>query len=255
MNVLERLGFLDRVVQYDLARGVTFDVPLLRHCWDRHDLESYERALIAEFCRHLEPMSDAVLFDCGADIGFFPALVCSKTSHVGRVLAFEPNPDVSDFLKRNLSQLLVAAQAFQKAVGCFIGTGRLERPDYDPLDPGRFLVPGDGPIEVLTIDSLGVRGCDVAIKIDVEGGELEVLKGAKETILSARCCAVTIEAHPLVAKRVGRDPVECLRFLESLRRFKFVVAESGEIATTSAPLIAPSGAKIQNVVGWTIEPT
>ena len=63
-------------------------------------------------------------------------------------------------------------------------------------DHARFLVPGDGPLEVVTIDSFGVRGGNVAIKIDVEGGELEVLKGAAETISSARKCVVTVEAQP-----------------------------------------------------------
>jgi predicted RNA methylase len=71
-------------------------VPLFRAdaCWDKRDVEDYERQLIHSFCRLLEPLFDVVLFDCGADIGTFSALVCSQTSRVTRVIAFEPNPDV-----------------------------------------------------------------------------------------------------------------------------------------------------------------
>jgi hypothetical protein len=38
---------------------------------------------------------------------------------------------------------------------------------------------------------------------------------SRARIRAARGCAVTVEAHPLVAVRTGRDRVECLRFLES----------------------------------------
>lgn len=252
VGILGQLGMLNVVAQYQLGRAVSFSVPLFRAdtCWDKRNVEDYERQLIHSFCRLLEPLFDVVLFDCGADIGTFSALVCSQTSRVTRVIAFEPNPDVTGFMKRNLSQLRIPARAITKAVGCCKGTGRLEVPDYDNSDYARFLVPGDGPLEVVTIDSLGVRGGDVAIKIDVEGGELEVLKGAAETIASARKCVITVEAHPLVAMRTKRDPVECLRFLQSLRPFSFVIAETAECPSTSSALIKDGETAICNVIGW-----
>jgi FkbM family methyltransferase len=252
MGILEQLGMLNVVVQYQLGRGVGFSVPLFRadNCWDQRDVEDYETKLVNSFCRLLEPLSDVVLFDCGADIGTFSALVCSRTSRVGRVIAFEPNPEVARFMKRNLSQLQVPSEAITKAVSCFEGTGRLEVPEYDHSDHARFLVPGKGTLEVVTIDSLDVRGGNVAIKIDVEGSELEVLKGAAETISSARNCVIAVEAHPRVAMRTKRDPVECLRFLQSLRVFDFVVAETAESPLTSSPLIKSGQKANRNVIGW-----
>jgi FkbM family methyltransferase len=253
LRIIDQLGMLSFVVQYSLDRGVRLSVPLFRHdnCWDRRDIEDYEKQLINSFCRLLEPLSDVALFDCGADIGTFSALVCSHTSHVARVIAFEPNPDVAAFMKCNLSQLQVSSEAITKAVSCRKGAGRLEVPEYDHSDHARFLVPGEGPLEVVTIDSFGVRGGDVAIKIDVEGGELEVLKGAVETITSARKCVVTVEANPRVALRTKRDPVECLKFLESLRVFRFVIAETSESPSTSSPIIKDGQQACWNVIGWT----
>jgi FkbM family methyltransferase len=253
VGILGQLGLLDVVVQYQLGGGVSFNVPLFRPdtCWDQRDIENYEHRLIHSFCHLVEPLLDVVLFDCGADIGTFSALVCSQTSSIARVIAFEPNPDVAAFMKRNLSQLPVPSEAITKAASSFLGTGRLEVPDYDSSDHARFLVPGDGPLEVVTVDSFGVRGGNVAIKIDVEGGELEVLKGAAETISSAQKCVVTVEANPRVARRTKRDPVECLRFLESLRAFHFVIAETAETPPTSAPVIKDGQKVIRNVIGWT----
>ena len=127
----------------------------------------------------------------------------------------------------------------------------MEVPEYDDSDHARFLVPGEGPLEVVTIDSFGLRGGDLAIKIDVEGGELDVLKGAVETISSARKCVITVEANPRVALRTKRDPVECLRFLESLRAFHFVIAETLESPSTSSPIIKDRQQDCWNVIGWT----
>ena len=154
-------------------------------------------------------------------------------------------------MKHNLSQLRVPSRAITKAVSCFKGAGRLEVPAYDSSDHARFLVPGDGPLEVVTIDSLGVRGGDVAIKIDVGGGELDVLKGAAETIASARKCMITVEANPRVVARTKRDPVECLRFLQSLRTFSFLIAETQESASTSSAIIKEGEKVTRNVIAWT----
>jgi FkbM family methyltransferase len=253
VGIFGQLGMLNVVAQYQLGRGVSFYVPLFRAdtCWDERDIEDYEKRLIHSFCQLLEPLFDVVLFDCGADIGTFSALVCSKTSRIRRVIAFEPNPDVAVFLKRNLSQLLIPSKAITKAVSSVQGAGRLEAPTYDNSDHARFLVPGAGPLEIVTIDSFGARGGDVAIKLDVEGGELEVLKGARETIASARKCVITVEASPRVAMRTKRDPVECLRFLQSLRPFSFVIAETEESPLTTSPLIKDGQEGTRNVVCWT----
>jgi FkbM family methyltransferase len=253
VGIFEQLGMLNFVVQYQLGRGVNFSVPLFRadNCWDQRDVEDYEAQLINSFCRLLEPLFDAVLFDCGADIGTFSALVCSQTSRVARVIAFEPNPDVAGFMKHNLSHLRVSSLAITKAASCFKANSHLEVPGDDTLDHARYLVSGDGPLKVVTIDSFGVRSGNVAIKIDVEGGELEVLQGAAETISSARTCLVTLEANPRVASRTKRDPVECLRFLKFLRPFNFVIAETAETPSTSALLIKDGQKAIRNVIGWT----
>jgi FkbM family methyltransferase len=230
-GILGQLGILDVIVQYRLDRDVNFSVPLFRTdtCWDRKDLEDYEKRVIHLFCRLLEPLCDVVLFDCGADIGTFSALVCSHTTQVARVIAFEPNQGVSIFVKQNLSQLNVPAEAIIKGVGCCGGTGRLETPAYDQSDHARFLVPGDGSLEVVT---------------------LEVLKGAVETIKSARKCVISMEAHPRVARRTKRDPIECLRLLESLRPFNFVIAETGEVPSASSALIEVGQKHGRNVIGW-----
>lgn len=252
LNLLERFGALDVIVQYTLAGNIRLDLPLFRNLWEPRYVKQYEQPLVDLFAERCKQFSSFVLFDRGADIGTFSAQVCSRKVPIGRIIAFEPNPDTAVFLRRNLSFLPYPSDAVACAPSSFVGSGRLESPDYAYSDScGRFLVPGDGPIPVTTLDTLGVRGKDVAIKIDVEGSELDVLKGAADTILSARNCVVAWEAHPLVAKRTNRDPVECLRFLLSLRPFSFCIAETGEAVGASSSLISEDAKDVVNVVGWT----
>jgi hypothetical protein len=80
LRVLGKLGMLNVIVKYQLARGVKISVPIFRAdtCWDRQDLVDYEMQLISSFCKSLEPLFNVVLFDCGADIGTFSALECVR---------------------------------------------------------------------------------------------------------------------------------------------------------------------------------
>jgi FkbM family methyltransferase len=230
LTYLVRSGLLDVVVEHSLGRDVVFGIPVFRaeNCWDRQDLLEYESRLVDCFCHDLDLLSDVVLFDCGADIGTFTALVCSRVSCVSRVIAFEPNPEVTAFLRQNLSRLGIPAEMFAKAVGSAEGWGRLVNPDYDSSDHARFFAAGEGPLEVATVDSMRIRRRNIGLKIDVEGGELDVLVGAKETIASAQNCVICFEVHPSVLSRTGIDPNGCFEFLRSLRPFEFMVAETGE---------------------------
>ena len=250
MRALDGFGVLNTMAEYHLG-PVRISVPLSKLKWDFSDVAGYETRLIDTFCNALAPLEDATLFDCGADIGTFSCLVVSRSKNVGRIVAFEPNADVYVFLENNISNLPVQNQVVAKAVSWFEGSGRMERAPYDLSDHARYLVPGEGLIEVIKIDSLNVRGGDIAIKVDIEGGELDALKGAAETIAAARRCVVGFEANPNVVKRIGRDPVECIKFLESIRPFTFVVAETGARASAHAPLLPGGQTEIWNVVGST----
>lgn len=248
-RLLGRWGLLNVIAQYELNHA-KFSVPLYRLPWDAADVADYEALFVSEFARALAPMRDITLLDCGADIGTFSAVLCSRTDCIGRIVAFEPNITTSQFLNTNLANLSIPYEVIAKAVGSFEGHGSLDHPDSDPSDHARFLVPGEGPIPVTTIDSLTVHSGDVAMKLDVEGGELDALHGARKTIAAARNCVVGLEAHPAVRDRTGRDPVECLKFLKSLRPFDFIVAETGARPNTMTPLLKSGQTTIWNVVGW-----
>jgi FkbM family methyltransferase len=150
--------------------------------WGEHEL-----GLLGEVLR---PGGTAV--DVGANQGVF-SYAFSRIAD--RVEAFEPNPDCADFARRMLGP---RARVHQVALSNHCGTGHLVVPISEEgtvLHFGGALKPAGvkGPgcraqrfqVEVRTLDSYGFRDVH-AIKVDVEGSEMEVLEGARATIARDR---------------------------------------------------------------------
>jgi FkbM family methyltransferase len=218
----------DCLVLYPLSSEVNIAVPINRmeNAWELPDILAYERDLIRTCCDSLAPFSGVTLFDCGADIGLFTTLLCARCDRIARIVALEPNDRVEQVLRHNLSQF-PRSEVHMAAVSNFIGRGKLLAPAYDLGDHARFLVAAEKGVPVITLDSLAIFGGDVLLKIDVEGEELNVLRGARETIRQANHCVLTLEAHPQVCRRSGILPNACVSYLASLRPFRFTIAETG----------------------------
>jgi FkbM family methyltransferase len=120
--------------------------------------------------------------DVGAHLGnhtVFFAKICGM-----RVLAFEPQPDIYEILRRNVELNGVDEQVttFNLALGEADGRGTLTRALPHNTGSARLRLDEAGSIRVATLDEhVGDRKVSL-IKIDVEGFELEVLKGAERTI-------------------------------------------------------------------------
>ena len=84
--------------------------------------------------------------------------------------------------------------------------------DYGAHVGTYHITKSNGPIEIRTLDSYNFQDVDV-IKIDVEGFEVPLLDGAKETILSNRPW-IQIEANK-TGERYGRPKTKILEKLAS----------------------------------------
>ncbi len=250
----EKLGWLNVLVRYRLSDRVSLDVPLNRRetQWAWPELTQYERPLVELLARKIDELPEPITWiDCGADIGAITALVAAQSPRIDEVIAVEPNPDVQELLARNLSLLPCPGRAVAAAVADFSGRGRLEHFPTLRSDHSRFLVPdGDGDIAVTRLDDLGIApNKTLAIKIDVEGGELAVLRGAQRILKEAPAWVVAFEAHRLVAERCGIDPCACLRLLFDLGATEAIVAEAPQVHLDPArPYFDQVALKVSNVV-------
>ena len=155
------------------------------------------------YVNHVEPKkTDALLrvlkpgqvvFDVGADIGY-TLLAALRTGPGGRVFAFEPSPRNISYLHRHLvlngaTNVVVVPAAcsdssglamFEESVDC--AEGRLAEPRAAGGDSRLSLVATVTIDEVVRVTG---RVPDV-MKIDVEGAEERVLRGAARTLASMR---------------------------------------------------------------------
>ena len=159
--------------------------------------------------------------DVGANVGWFTLHAARHTS-VEAVVAFEPDLFNAHLLDRNvgengLENVVVSACA----VGARPRTARLYR--YKGSNLGRHSLLTDygrGSRTVPQVDldtalrDLGFEDRPIHIlKVDVEGGEPDVIAGAKRTL--ARTAVVIHEFSPILSRAGGLSPEEMLRSLDA----------------------------------------
>jgi FkbM family methyltransferase len=133
------------------------------------------------------------VIDVGANIGAY-ALPWATVRADVTVDCFEPNPDVRDRLVRNvvLNRLTTRIRVHAEALSDHIGTAPLYgRDDMSSLNESVYTDAGEGKLREVPLacldDIIRIDGAPVAlIKIDVQGHELEVLRGAKRIISQYR---------------------------------------------------------------------
>jgi FkbM family methyltransferase len=126
---------------------------------------------------HLRP--GVVVADIGAHIGFLTFLMARLVGDTGRVYAFEPAPENVAYLTRNVaSNGATNVVVVPVAAGANNGNAPSRRRQRYGLPlPGNPFSRTRGTVEVeqVSVDDV-VPFVDVA-KIDVEGAEIEVLRG------------------------------------------------------------------------------
>lgn len=175
-------------------------------------LGSYERDKQELFLKTIKP-GDRV-YDIGANVGFYTLLAAQQAGSSGRVCAFEPFPRNLHYLREHVRMNdLKNVDVFDAAVSDRGGTARFQE------GPGTSMGkiadrPGDGSIEVrvVALDELASEGRippPTIVKIDVEGAEYGVLRGA-ETLLRNHRPVIFLATH-------GDDVhQQCCDFLRSI---------------------------------------
>jgi FkbM family methyltransferase len=174
----------------------------------------------------------SVVLDIGANLGEYTVLAAQATDKHGRVIAYEPNPIVRDRLLRNIkANGFRHVEVCANALGLEDGIGVLTVPsDESGLGTLRSGPVGtEFRVEVRRLDgtlSEEDRARLSMIKLDVEGFELEVLQGARDTIDEARPVILYECAEDAFEIRNGRVLTPVMEFLESAGYDNFVIRSS-----------------------------
>ena len=150
--------------------------------------------------------------DVGANVGVYTLLAGSVLGPEGHIVAVEPDREARwQLLEHIAANHLEKAQVVPTAVGSASGWARMSE-DHGPTKHVLEFVAqeprpeGAGWVRVLTLDSICSDAAPFVAKMDIEGFELEALRGAEQLIARRRPAAWVLETNHC-AQRYGGDEV------------------------------------------------
>jgi FkbM family methyltransferase len=173
-------------------------------------LGTYERGTVRACRGLLRPGMTAI--DVGAHAGYYTLLFSRLVGPSGRVFAFEPHPATFALLSRNVGKRRLANVALVPAA---VAEREGEAPLWEsPLSVGHSLLQAKrgatGALTVATtsLDALSreraIERADL-VKVDVEGGEAEVLQGMAELAARSPSLSLVLEYKPEILRARGED--------------------------------------------------
>lgn len=177
--------------------------------------EKGELEFVSQYLRH----GDTAM-DIGANIGLFAVVMGRTIGQRGEVIAFDPVPTNIVRLKSNLNRNGISAEAvYELALGSSNGQMELKMSDDTAYASMHKVEYGFGNGKVIQVnvkrldDIWNERGRPMIsfIKMDVEGAEVEVIKGAGEML--AQC-------HPTMLIEAN-TPQHLAKLMEALQPFGY----------------------------------
>ncbi len=180
--------------------------------WDRVEAEPYRA-----FSRLIS--AGNVVYDVGAHIGTYTLIALRCGGPDARVVAYEPADLTRAYLLRHLSWNRATEQVVVRSRCCGDKSG-MATFYFDPRSPEgtNGLLPLDGCIsKTVTVSPLDeeVEALGMIpdlVKVDVEGAEMQVLRGAEQTLVRHKP-ALLLSLHPEPLAKQGMSPQGVLDWL------------------------------------------
>lgn len=239
------IGHTDRFTLYTNYDGITFDLDLADFLQKMIFCFQYYEHQYVKICKRLIPRGGIVM-DVGANIGQYALLASKLAGSEGYVYAFEPGESLLLTLRRNIVlnasnniEVLPVAVGNDKGRYSYYppsstdnqGTGSLI---HDPTGKSRSTTPIQ--VNMVRLDDFceerKINNVDF-IKIDVEGFDLEVLKGSRTILLNNPRVVVMVELADDNLKAMGIGANDIRQFMLDLKFQMYKVTGTGRLLMTS----------------------
>jgi FkbM family methyltransferase len=202
----------------------------------------WEADVMKALTRLVEPGS--VFVDVGANVGYHSLFAAQLGAHV---VAVEPVPWTLELLRANVWRHRADVEIVEAAASDGAGTVRVA---IDPAHRSGAQV-GEHGVEVRAapLDELVPEGAVAVLKVDVEGAEAQVLRGASAILERSPELAAIVEFRSGPHAR-GEAPADVLAFYESLGFELCLLHRNGELepSTQAAVLQRAAGVSSLNLV-------
>ena len=177
------------------------------------------------------------IYDIGGNIGYYPLMELGLLGDAGKMVVVEPSPENVELLQRNLAlngysdvQVLQAAVSDVAGSRDFHLSAQSNLGTFHPVGSGSETLTGKVlPVETLTVPMLAERfGPPDLIRMDVEGHEVEVLRGMLSDIKAGRYAPMIIFETHLTRYGAEHDMADVLRRMFALGYKVPLVASSSD---------------------------
>lgn len=178
--------------------------------------------------------------DAGANLGYYTVKIANLVGPTGRVVSFEPNPELYGFLEQNVSinGFSGRCEVHRLALGDRGGNARLVF-DYANMGGGTLMQTHEKAANSVAIEVCVVAGDSVIankafdlLKFDVEGAEPLAAKGLAETLAASAHAPIVIEINPAIWSEHGNF-ADQLRLFTQGRDLSFEICHDGFLEQTN----------------------
>lgn len=164
--------------------------------------------------------TDDVVFDIGANIGYYTLIFARLVGRSGKVFSFEPESTNFELLKKNAKiNGYTNIEFFCKAISNSNKTTKLFLDKKNK--GGHSLIDKIEDRESIEIKSIRIddyfknQNIDF-VKIDIEGFEFEAIKGMSELLEKSNNVKIMTEFNPYLLKKSEIEPEEYIKLLKNL---------------------------------------
>jgi FkbM family methyltransferase len=214
----------ERNIAIKLNPDATFEFPYGDGYWSKLLNRSYHYEDELELLFRDSAAVDFTLIDCGANYGYWSVLVSSAPLGSHKAIAIEPSSENFAKLRNNAEINGNRFELIKCAIGAVRGTARLSGTKHEAFsiagDPGG----GGEEVPVIALDDLlddgkVSAGGKYLIKLDVEGVEIDAIKGGRRLLQGDS--VILCEEH-------GNDPRHTVsRYIIEQTPLKLIVYDPG----------------------------
>jgi FkbM family methyltransferase len=190
-----------------------------------------------------QPKSGGIVVDVGAHYGRYTLIAAKRIGPKGKVIAIEADPNNFDMLNKNIKLNELSKEnviALNYAASSIKSTVKLSIPDkkpgqtiYSSIISNRAPTKKFIEVNANTLDNLLHENAISVehvnwIKVDVEGAELEVLKGATDVLSKSKDISLLIEIHDVGNGKTLYEPIMDLLDNYNFQKEFEKIYESGE---------------------------
>ncbi|MFQ3599368.1 MAG: FkbM family methyltransferase, partial [Chloroherpetonaceae bacterium] len=189
--------------------------------------DTFERREIKTALQYVERGGGGIYFDVGSNVGFYALNFAKQSGRNGKVYAFEPDPKTYQKLRKNieLNHFNEIIESFDTAVAEVSGEKIFYISSKESSAWGTTIQEGkERAIESLSVKTIsldefvsekGIKEINF-MKVDVEGGEFELMQGAKNVFKSKAVKKLFIECSGPSLSIRGKTLNEYLSLFEQV---------------------------------------